>query len=89
MIVSSAPTRSYQASIIAWSALRTVPNGLKKTPSDTLCPRCRSDQIQVVSSGASHWPGPLARACRISACDCRVSTIGWTGGISECTSSST
>jgi len=88
MIVWSAPPRSYRASIIARSAPRTVANDLKKTPSDSLCPRCRSDQIQVVSSGASRTPGPAACAVRIRARVCRSSTIGWTGGARTRSSSS-
>ena len=88
MIVSSMSTTSRQALIIARSASRAVRNDRSKTSSDTSSPRCRSDQIQVVSSGSSHVAGPIPRANRISACVCSPFTIGWTGGISARFSSS-
>ena len=87
-IVSSTFTISYQASIIALSMSCGVRNGRQKASTDALCPKCRSDQIQVVASSASHTSGPPFRARRIRACVCRVSTIRWTGGISDRSSSS-
>ena len=87
MMVPPAPTRSYQASVIVWSARRAVPSGPKPPP-----------RVTVFVPGASPTRGPSRLVRRfvqarpggdISARVCRSSTIGWTGGASACSSFST